>query len=94
MVTIKEPGRLESAVGSLWSALLLTSYFLLLTPHFLLLTSYFLRLTSCFKELARFKRGLASVNKWYGHSYTTVAVLNGPVPRRSANAAPYSSRGW
>ena len=45
-------------------------------------------------QLARFRKGLSSVNVWYSHWKITTLVLDMPMPAGSENSAPVEKRGW
>ena len=45
-------------------------------------------------QMERFRKGLSSINVWYGHDRTFTLVLNTEMPAGSENMHPYGSRGW
>ena len=45
-------------------------------------------------QIERLRKGLGSINVWYGHDRTFTLVLNTGMPAGSENMHPYGSRGW
>ena len=45
-------------------------------------------------ELARFMKGLKSINVWYAHEYVTTLVCDWLMPEGALNSAPIERRGW
>jgi len=45
-------------------------------------------------EIARFRKGLSHINRWYGHPFVYTLVLNTPMPASAENQHPYDRRGW
>jgi len=45
-------------------------------------------------ELARFAKGLKSINVWYAHQHVVTLVADLPMPTGAVNPAPIDRRGW